>query len=50
MVKVPESEMVTLWEESTPAVKDAVVPPPAKRVPVEVISTVPVKLLIVLLR
>ena len=43
MVKLPTFDIVTLWEESTPLVKAAVAPPPAESVPVEVMSTVPVK-------
>ena len=48
MVKLPVSVMVTLWPLSTPAVKAVVVPLPALSVPVEVISTVPVKSVTVL--
>ncbi len=40
IVKLPVLLMVTLWEASTPLVKVAVVPLPADRVPVELISTV----------
>ena len=40
IVKLPVFDIVTLWEESTPLVKVAVVPFPAERVPVELISTV----------
>ena len=40
IVKLPVSDTVTLWEESTPLVKTAVAPLPAERVPVELISTV----------
>src|SRR6202007_3390072 len=49
MVKLPVLEMVTALLLNTPAVKLAVVPLPADKVPVEVISTVPVKLVTVLL-
>ena len=52
MVKYPELEKVTPWEDSTPLVKDTVEPLPADKVPVEVISTVfpaPVKSVTVLL-
>ena len=48
IVKVPVLEIVTLCDASTPAVKAAVVPPPAESVPVEVMLTVPVKLVTVL--
>ncbi len=40
MVKLPTLETVTLWEANTPLVNVAVVPLPAERVPVEVMSTV----------
>ncbi len=40
MVKLPVFDIVTLWEANTPFVKVAVVPLPADRVPVELISTV----------
>ena len=40
IVKLPVSVMVTLWEANTPLVNVAVVPLPAERVPVEVISAV----------
>ena len=40
MVKLPVSLMVTLWEANTPLVNVAVVPLPAERVPVDVMSTV----------
>ena len=40
IVKLPVSDMVTLWEANTPLVNVAVVPLPADRVPVDVISTV----------
>jgi hypothetical protein len=43
IVKLPVFEIVTACELSTPAVKAAVVPEPAESVPVEVMSTVPVK-------
>ena len=49
MVKLPVLEMVTALLLNTPAVKLAVVPLPADRVPVDVISTVPVKPVTVLL-
>ena len=52
MVKLPMLEMVTLWETSTPLVNVDVVPLPADREPVDVISTVfptPVKAVTVLL-
>ena len=39
IVKLPESVMVTLWEAKTPLVNVVVVPLPADRVPVELIST-----------
>ena len=42
--------MVTDCEASTPAEKEAVVPLPAVRVPVDVISTVPVKLFVPVLQ
>ena len=48
-VNVPVLEIVTARDASTPAMKDGVVPPPADNVPVEVISTVPVKPVTVLL-
>jgi hypothetical protein len=48
IVKFPVFEIVTLREASTPATNAGVVPPPAERIPVEVISTVPVKLVTVL--
>ena len=40
IVKLPVLVMVTLWEASTPLLKVVVVPAPAERVPVELISTV----------
>ena len=40
IVKLPVLEMVTLWEASMPLLKVVVVPAPAERVPVELISTV----------
>ena len=40
IVKLPVFEIVTAWEVSTPFVKVAVVPEPAERVPVELMSTV----------
>jgi hypothetical protein len=43
IVKLPESEIVTPWEERIPPVKLAEVPLPADSVPVEVTSTVPIK-------
>jgi hypothetical protein len=43
IVKLPVFEIVTACELSTPAVNAAVVPEPAESVPVEVMSTVPVK-------
>ncbi len=43
IVKLPVLEMVTACEARTPVVKAAVVPEPAESVPVEVMSTVPVK-------
>ena len=52
MVKLPVLEMVTLWEANTPLVNVAVVPLPAERVPVELISAVlpaPVKVVTVAL-
>jgi hypothetical protein len=42
-VKVPPGESVTLCEESTPAVKAAVVPLPEVNVPVEEMLAVPLK-------
>ena len=36
MVKFPALEIVPLWEAKTPLAKNAVVPPPAERLPVEV--------------
>ncbi len=48
-VKEPVFEIVTLWVERTPAVKEAVVPLPEDNDPVELISTVPVNPVIVLL-
>ena len=52
IVKLPASDMVTLWEANTPLVNVAVVPLPADNVPVELISAVlpaPSKAVIVLL-
>ncbi len=52
MVKLPVSDIVTLWDANTPLLNVAVVPLPADSVPVEVISTVfpaPVKAVTVLL-
>ena len=40
IVKLPTLEIVTLWEANTPFVNVAVVPLPADRVPVELMSTV----------
>ena len=44
-MKLPPLEIVTLADDKTPAVKAAVVPPPTDKVPVEVRSAVPVKIL-----
>jgi hypothetical protein len=49
MVKFPVLDIVTLWDDNTPLTKLVVVPPPDDSVPVEVIFTVPVKLVAVLL-
>ncbi len=49
MVQLPVFVIVTLWEANTPAVKAAVAPLPPESVPVEVMSTVPVKPVWVLL-
>ena len=49
IVKLPVLEIVTACELRTPAVNAAVVPLPAESVPVEVMSTVPVKPVTVLL-
>ncbi len=49
IVKLPVLEMVTACEARTPFVNAAVVPEPAESVPVEVMSTVPVKPVTVLL-
>jgi hypothetical protein len=52
IVKVPLFEIVTLREANTPLTNVGVVPPPAERVPVEVIFTVlpaPLKLVAALL-
>ena len=49
IVKLPLLEIVTEWLLSTPEVKAEVVPLPDDSVPVEVISTVPVKVVTVLL-
>ena len=43
MVKLPVFVIVTARPASTPALKLGVVPPPALRVPVALISAVPVK-------
>ena len=40
IVKLPMLLMVTLWEVNTPLLNVAVVPLPADKVPVEVMSTV----------
>ena len=50
IVKLPVFDIVTLCDANTPLVKATVVPPPADRFPVEVMSAVPLKLVTVLLR
>ena len=50
IVKLPVFDIVTLCGDNTPLVKATVVPPPADRLPVEVISTVPLKPVTVLFR